>query len=129
MYQRKPRRFRHRSNGRNHQMRNQENAPLRLGSSLFSNDRLKNNFNIQQSAEKLAEKYNILAKEALTSGDKILSENYFQHADHFMRIVDEKSLNQNKNKIQVSNKPGVSDRLSAENNKTNQHRSIEDNKE
>ena len=43
----------------------------------------------QQSAEKLFEKYNTLAKEALSSGDKTLSENYFQHADHFMRIIDE----------------------------------------
>ena len=129
MYQHKPRRFRHRSNERSHQTRNKESAIVRLESGIFSNGGLKNNFKTQQSAEKLAEKYNTLAKEALTSGDKILSENYFQHADHFMRIVDEKSLNQNKNKVQVSNRPGVSDRLSAENNKINQHQSIEDNKE
>ena len=129
MYQNKPRRFRHRSNGRSYQTRNKESAIVRLESGIFSNGGLKNNFKTHQSAEKLAEKYNVLAKEALTSGDKILSENYFQHADHFMRIVDEKSLNQNKNKVQVSNRPGVSDRLSAENNKINQHQSIEDNKE
>ena len=36
---------------------------------------------------KLIEKYNDLAREALSNGDKILSENYFQHADHFMRIL------------------------------------------
>ena len=36
---------------------------------------------------KLVEKYNNLAREALSSGDKILSENYFQHADHFKRIL------------------------------------------
>ena len=129
MYQHRPRRFRHRSNERSHQTRNKESAIVRLESGIFSNGGLKNNFKTHQSAEKLAEKYNVLAKEALTSGDKILSENYFQHADHFMRIVDEKSLNQNKNKVQVSNRPGVSDRLSAENNKINQHQSIEDNKE
>ena len=129
MYQHRPRRFRHRSNERSHQTRNNESAIVRLESGIFSNGGLKNNFKTHQSAEKLAEKYNVLAKEALTSGDKILSENYFQHADHFMRIVDEKSLNQNKNKVQVSNRPGVSDRLSAENNKINQHQSIEDNKE
>ena len=129
MYQHKPRRFRHRSNGRSYQTRNKESAIVRLESGIFSNGGLKNNFKTQQSAEKLAEKYNTLAKEALSSGDNILSENYFQHADHFMRIADEKSLNQNKNKVQVSNRPGVSDRLSAENNKINQHQSIEDNKE
>ena len=129
MYQHKPRRFRHRSNGRSYQTRNKESAIVRLESGIFSNGGLKNNFKTQQSAEKLAEKYNTLAKEALTTGDKILSENYFQHADHFMRIVGEKSLNQNKNKAQVSNKPGVSDGLSVESNKINQHRSIEENKE
>jgi len=41
------------------------------------------------NASKLIEKYNNLAREALTSGDKILSENYFQHADHFTRILSE----------------------------------------
>jgi len=40
-------------------------------------------------APKLIEKYNDLAREALSNGDKILSENYFQHADHFMRILAE----------------------------------------
>ena len=41
------------------------------------------------NASKLIEKYNDLAREALSSGDKILSENYFQHADHFTRILNE----------------------------------------
>ena len=40
-----------------------------------------------QNAAKLVEKYNNLAREALSSGDKILSENYLQHADHFSRIL------------------------------------------
>ena len=39
-----------------------------------------------QNASKLIEKYIHLAREALSNGDKILSENYFQHADHFSRI-------------------------------------------
>ena len=42
------------------------------------------------NAPKLIEKYNNLAREALSTGDKILSENYFQHADHFTRILNEK---------------------------------------
>ena len=44
------------------------------------------------NAPKLIEKYNNLAREALSSGDKILSENYFQHADHFTRILNEKEI-------------------------------------
>ena len=50
-------------------------------------------------AEKLLEKYNGLAKEALTSGDKILSESYYQHADHFLRVIE------NRNSIQNNSKP------------------------
>ncbi len=42
------------------------------------------------NASKLVEKYNDLAREALSNGDKILSENYSQHADHFTRVLNEK---------------------------------------
>ena len=108
MYQHKHRRFRHRSNGRGHQARNKEGAIVRFESDSFLNGRLKNNFKTQQSAEKLAEKYNILAKEALSSGDKTASENYFQHADHFMRVIGDKNRNQNQNPNQ--NKPQVIDK-------------------
>ena len=44
------------------------------------------------NASKLIEKYNDLAREALSNGDKILSENYLQHADHFKRILNERDL-------------------------------------
>ena len=63
-------------------------------------------------AEKLLEKYNGLAKEALTSGDKILSESYFQHADHFLRVVE------NQNSIQNNPKPYL-DNSSIEKNSDN----------
>ena len=49
----------------------------------------KNNHN----ASKLIEKYTDLAREALANEDKILSENYFQHADHFTRILNEQEKN------------------------------------
>ena len=45
------------------------------------------------NASKLIEKYNNLAREALSTGDKILSENYFQHADHFTRILSTQEIN------------------------------------
>ena len=55
------------------------------------------------NASKLIEKYSNLAREALSSGDKILSENYFQHADHFMRILNDqdaqKKLNSTSNHV------------------------------
>ena len=48
-----------------------------------------------QNAAKLVDKYNNLAREALSSGDKILSENYLQHADHFSRILNLQEINKN----------------------------------
>ena len=48
-----------------------------------------------QNASKLVEKYNNLAREALSSGDIILSENYLQHADHFSRILSIQEINKN----------------------------------
>ena len=52
-----------------------------------------------QNAAKLVEKYNDLAREALSNGDKILSENYLQHSEHFSRILtsQEKSRDHNEN--------------------------------
>ena len=58
------------------------------------------------NASKLIEKYNNLAREALSGGDKILSENYFQHADHFTRIFNEKEIQKKtifKNQISENN--------------------------
>ena len=49
--------------------------------------RHRNHIRNNQNAAKLIEKYNNLAREALSSGDKILSENYLQHADHFIRVL------------------------------------------
>ena len=60
-------------------------------------------------AEKLLEKYNGLAKEALLSGDKILSESYYQHADHFLRVIE------NRNSIQNNSKSLLNDSSMEEN--------------
>jgi len=49
------------------------------------------------NASKLIEKYSSLAREALSNGDKILSENYFQHAEHFIRVLGEREVSLNKN--------------------------------
>ena len=59
------------------------------------------------NAPKLIEKYNDLAREALSNGDKILSENYLQHADHFTRILNEReSFKKEKNLEDKSNENG-----------------------
>ena len=126
MFQRK--RFRPRSKNRGYQRHSNGNGQMRLRSDSFSNDHRKNNFRSTQSAEKLLEKYTNLAKEALTSGDKTLSENYFQHADHFMRVVDDK----NKNRIQskVEGKPLQDNNAlsESENTKSSEDQSVEEKK-
>ena len=101
-------RGRYRNNDRNFK-RNGENPKF---NSNYSSDLIfqrkspgKNNHN----APMLIEKYNDLAREALSKGDKILSENYFQHADHFARVLSEKEDaklsraidNQNHNKVET----------------------------
>ena len=127
MYQNRPRRFRRHSNGRKHQLHDNGGTQARLRSNSFSNSQTRNHFRPAQSAEKLFEKYNTLAKEALTSGDKTLSENYFQHADHFLRIIENKNINQKQN--QVDNKLVVSDKHLVENSGVNQDKTIEEKKE
>ena len=105
MFQRKPRRFRRRSNGRGHPFSENGSMQTRPRPISFTNNHGRNNFRQSQSAEKLLEKYNALAKEAISSGDKTLGENYLQHADHFMRIIEDKNRNRNQNKIEDINKP------------------------
>ena len=89
--------FRSNNNNRRPPFRSNNNnrrPPFRSnneGSKFSNNDKFKrgipgrNNHN----AVKLIEKYNDLAREALANEDKILSENYFQHADHFTRVQNE----------------------------------------
>ena len=97
MRNRKSRVFRYRSNGRNFRRRTNDNENIRSITGSFLNDRTKNNFKSNKSAEQLLESYKILAKEAISLGDKTLAENYLQHIDHFERIVSNKNLNQNNN--------------------------------
>ncbi len=90
--------FRNKNNlRRNNFRRNERNFKSNGDRNKFSSN-YSNSENFQRktpgrnnhNAAKLIEKYNNLAREASSSGDKILSENYFQHADHFTRILKEK---------------------------------------
>ena len=82
-------RSRYRNNGDRNFKRNGEGQSFTNSSNFQRKSPGRNN----QNASKLIEKYNDLAREALSNGDKILSENYFQHADHFIRIQTEKEKN------------------------------------
>jgi len=122
MFQRKTRRFGRRINGRNNMSRN--NLQIRLRPNSFSNEQIRNKFRPPLSAEKLLEKYSSLAKEAMSSGDKTLSENYLQHADHFMRIIEEKNRNRNLSKVNVTGKLDESRKNLSENSNVNQSEEI-----
>tara|TARA_B100000963_G_scaffold58021_1_gene46125 strand:- start:1542 stop:1955 length:414 start_codon:yes stop_codon:yes gene_type:complete len=86
-----------RNNNRRNNFRRNDRSFKSNGDRNKFNNSFANNDNFQRkspgrnnhNAPKLIEKYNNLAREALSSGDKILSENYFQHADHFTRILNE----------------------------------------
>ena len=97
------RRFRFRNNDRNYK-RNGDGKKFNSDFSSPSSFQRKVPGRNNHNAPKLIEKYNDLAREALSNGDKILSENYFQHADHFMRILGEQENNKSSkvsdNKIQ-----------------------------
>ena len=102
------------------------NRNFRTNGSNIPSLGLKNNFQRMHSsgnnnnAPKLIEKYSNLAREALSSGDKILSENYYQHADHFLRILQEQRMSKIESqkesnelitkKISVNNVPGSSNK-------------------
>ena len=122
MFQRKPRRFRRHLNDRNQMLRGGGKSQTRLRSHSFSNGQNRNNFRTSLSAEKLFEKYTSLAKEATSSGDKTLAENYFQHADHFMRIVENR--NKNESKLQVIDKPLEGEKHLSDNGAINQHHEV-----
>ena len=118
-------RGRFRSNDRNYK-RNGETSKFNPDYSSNSNFQRNSPSRNNHNAPKLIEKYNDLAREALSKGDKILSENYFQHADHFTRILAEKENlklsreKDNKNTIEV-----VSDNTKLTSDETkNQEKSI-----
>ena len=117
--------FRNNNNRRNNFRRNDRNFKSnsdrpKYGSNFSNNDNFqrkipgRNNHN----ASKLIEKYNNLAREALSSGDKILSENYFQHADHFTRVLSEQE-SLKKSKFLENTADNKTEQLESDVNKAN----------
>ena len=127
MFQRKTRRFRRHQNERSSFSRGNGSNQARLGSNSFLNGQARNKFRPPLSAEKLLEKYSTLAKEAMSSGEKTLSENYLQHADHFMRVIEERNRNQSQHKPSIARKPAGDDKHLSQNIDTNQDHVIDKN--
>ena len=124
MFQRRSRRFRRRPNDNSKMLRGGSNTQIRLRSNSFTNDHTRNNFKPSLSAEKLFEKYTSLAKEATSSGDITLSENYLQHADHFMRVIEDKNRIRNQNRVNIADKPIENNKNSSVDNTISQDNKI-----
>ncbi len=102
------RRFRSNSFDRNTKLNsNDQNINVSLGniSDIRKRNYPRNNFN----SSKLVQKYSDLAREALSSGDKILYENYLQHAEHFIRLSDNFTENSNSkdNSSKIANEVSI----------------------
>ena len=114
------------NNGRRHNFRRNDRNYKNNGDRQKFVTNFSNNDSFQRkipgrnnhNASKLIEKYNNLAREALSIGDKIMSENYFQHADHFSRILsDQENLRKSKFNVKTSS-DNVED-LNSEKDKNN----------
>ena len=117
------------SNRRNNFRRNDKSFKSngerqKFGSNFSNNDNFKrkspgrNNHN----APKLIEKYKDLAREALSNGDKILSENYLQHADHFTRVLNERESNRREKNLELkSNENELKTEELSENNEVSKN--------
>ena len=120
--------FRNNNGRRNNFRRNDRNYKNNSDRPKY-NSNFSNNENFQRkipgrnnhNASKLIEKYNNLAREALSTGDKILSENYFQHADHFTRVLNEQEKNK---KAKFSN--NIEDKNENLNNEQKENQVISD---
>ena len=114
--------FRNNNNGRRNNFRRSDRNFKTNGDRSKFTSNFSSNENFQRkipgrnnhNAPKLIEKYNNLAREALSGGDKILSENYFQHADHFTRILKEQ---ESIKKIKFSQKNDLDEKESPDNQK------------
>ena len=118
--------FRNNNNGRRNNFRRGDRNFKSNGDRGKFNSNFSNNDNFQRrtpgrnnhNASKLIEKYNNLAREALSVGDKILSENYFQHADHFTRIQREQEI--------LKKTKYTENTISSSESKTNNEKKIDD---
>ena len=107
-YKNNHKRQKFRSNGDRGINRNLNNQSLILNSNIQRKSHRSNN----QNASRLIEKYNNLAREASSAGDKILSESYYQCSDHYIRVLNEREKNQNtSNNLKEKSLNGSSDEI------------------
>ena len=76
-------------NNNNRPFKRSNNHHRRQGESSNSGPRVSGNLTT------VLEKYKNLAKEATSSGDYVAAENYLQHAEHFVRVLNERNVRNN----------------------------------
>ena len=129
--------FRNNNIRRNNFRRNDRNFKVNGERNKYNNN-FSNNDTFQRkisgrnnhNASKLIEKYNNLAREALSTGDKILSENYFQHADHFTRVLSEREIQKKMfdNKSSKEDEKNFLKKVDKHDENTSQNKEIENTK-
>ena len=127
--------FRNNNTRRNNFRRNERTFKINGDRNKFNNN-FSNNDNFQRkisgrnnhNASKLIDKYNNLAREALSTGDKILSESYFQHADHFTRVLNEREIQKKMfdNKSSKEDEKNFLKKVDKHGENTSQNKEIED---
>ncbi|MGB0695301.1 MAG: DUF4167 domain-containing protein [Rhodospirillaceae bacterium] len=58
---------------------------------------------VRGNAQQIVEKYLSLARDSVSQGDRVLAENYFQHADHYQRILN--ALTGRYNRVEENSQP------------------------
>ena len=107
-YKNNHKRHKFRTNGDRGLNRNLENHSIVSNANFQRKPQRINN----QNASRLIEKYNNLAREASSAGDKILSESYYQFSDHYIRVLNEREKNQNSsNNLKEKSPNGSSDEI------------------
>ena len=129
--------FRNNNTRRNNFRRNERNFKVNGDRNKYNNN-FSNNDTFQRkisgrnnhNASKLIEKYNNLAREALSTGDKILSENYFQYADHFTRVLSEREIQKKMfdNRSSKEDEKSILKKVDKYGEDTSQNKEIEDTK-
>ena len=128
----KPRQYRFRSNNKGFRRNNSQDWRSSSSNSASNNFQRRSFSRNGLKAEKLLEKYNNLAKEASSNGDKILSESYYQHADHFLRVIENRNLIQNNSKPHLGNssiEENSNDKIIIEDKKHSSSRQLQNSEE
>jgi len=90
-----------RGRGRNNNNRKSQNPLMRSFESTGPDVK------IRGTPSHIAEKYVALARDALSSGDPVLAENYLQHAEHYFRIMAAQAQAQQQHHQQNPQAPGA----------------------